>query len=142
MLKRDIKYRTFDDEEVTETFYFNITKSEVVELEVGHEGGMEAFIKRIVRTNDSKALIAEFKRIILLAYGEKSDDGKRFVKSDELRNAFSQTAAYDALFMDLATNENSAVDFIRGVLPADMRGDIDAAAKLPAPNIQPVTKAE
>ena len=80
MLKREIKYTDFDGNEVTDTFYFNITKSEIVELEVGYTGGMEGFIKNIVNAEDNKALVAEFKRIILLAYGQKSPDGKRFIK--------------------------------------------------------------
>jgi hypothetical protein len=99
---------------------------------------MDDFIKRIVKTEDHQALIAEFKRIILLSYGVKSDDGKRFIKSAEMREAFSQTAAFDALFIELATNENAAANFIKGILPADVRGQVEAATKLAPPNIQPV----
>jgi hypothetical protein len=138
MLKREIKYRDFDDNEVTDTFYFNITKSEVVELEVGHKGGMEEFIKKIVKTDDHQALIAEFKRIILLSYGVKSEDGKRFIKSQEMRDEFSQTAAFDALFIELATDENAAANFIKGILPADVRGQVEAATMPAPPKIQPV----
>lgn len=140
MLKRDIKYTDFDGNEVTETFYFNITKSEAVELEVGHKGGMEEFLKRIVQTQDHASMISEFKRIILLSYGVKSEDGKRFIKSDEMREEFSQTAAFDALFIELASNEDAAATFIKGVLPADLvRGD---KAKLPPPNINPVGRSD
>lgn len=138
MLKRDITYTDYNDEKVTDTFYFNITKSEVIELEVGHKGGLEEFIKKVIRTEDHQGLIAEFKRIILLAYGERSDDGKRFIKTQELKNEFAQTAAFDALFMELATSDGAAADFIKGVLPSDMKAEIEAAAPLPQPNIQPV----
>lgn len=124
MLKRDIKYETFDGEEVTETFYFNISKPELIELEVGVDEGFGVFLERIVKTEDKKQLIAEFKKIILLAYGEKSADGKRFVKNDELREAFSQTAAYQELFMQLSTDAKVASDFIKGLLPKDMAGEI------------------
>lgn len=120
MFKRDITYEDFDGNKVTEAFHFHISKSEVVELEVEHEGGIEGFVKRIVAAKDNKSLIAEFKKIILLAYGEKSADGKRFVKSEELREAFSQTAAYDALFVELITIDDKAVEFIQGALPKDL----------------------
>lgn len=125
MLIRPITYTDFNDEEVTETFYFNISKSEIVDLEVGYEDGLENFVRRIVRTDDKKALLGEFKKIILLSYGERSSDGKRFVKSAELRESFSQTAAYDALFMELITDEDKLVTFIKAVLPKDMSAELE-----------------
>lgn len=140
MLKREIKYLDYNDEEVTDTYYFNLTKSEIIEMESGREGGLESFLKRIVETKDQASLIAEFKKIILHSFGVKSDDGKRFMKSETLRNEFEQTAAYDALFIDLATNENSAAEFIKGILPKDMQTVIAqieqvgaAPSNLPAP---------
>ncbi len=140
MLKRDITYQDFNDEKVTDTFYFNITKSEIIELEVETKEGMDATIKKIIETKDNKTLIAEFKRIILLAYGEKSADGKRFIKSDESREAFSQTAAFDTLFIELATEDEAAANFIKGILPKDLSSEIEKAI-LPPPNIQPVSNS-
>ena len=125
MLKRDITYENFDGEQTTDTFYFNLTKSEIIELEVGYEGGLQAALQRIIRTNDSKSLISEFKKIVLSAYGVRSDDGKRFIKNDQLREEFSQTAAYDALFMDLATNDDAAATFIKGVVPKDFQKEME-----------------
>lgn len=125
MLKRSITYEDFNGNTQTDEFYFNLTKSELVELEAGYEGGLEATIRRIVEAKDNAALIREFKRIILAAYGERSEDGKRFVKNEELRNEFTQTAAYDALFFELATNETAASDFIKAVLPKDMAAEIE-----------------
>lgn len=124
MLKREITYEDFDGKTTTETFYFNLTKTEIVGLEVGHEGGLEAAVRRIVQTNDNKSLLREFQNIILAAYGIRSEDGKRFIKSDELRLEFEQTAAFDALFMELMTDEGKAAVFIRGVLPADLASEI------------------
>lgn len=126
MLKRDITYEDFDGQTVTETFYFNLTKTEIVELEVGYDGGLESTLRRIVNTKDTKALMKEFKRIVLMAYGVRSEDGKRFVKSDELREQFTQTAAYDALFIELATNDDAAAKFIQGVVPRDLAAEIVA----------------
>lgn len=120
MLKRDITYEDFNGETVTETLYFNLTRTELIELEVSYDGGLEASINRIVKAEDMRALISEFKKLVLLSYGERSEDGKRFVKNDEIREAFSQTAAYDALFMELATDDTAAATFVTGIIPAGM----------------------
>jgi hypothetical protein len=125
MLKRDITYEDYNGETVTETFYFNLTRTEIIDLELNAEGGLEARIKKIIGLNDAKALISEFKKIVLMAYGVKSEDGKRFIKNEQVREDFSQTAAYDALFMELATNEGSAAAFITGVVPKDMAKEIE-----------------
>lgn len=135
MLKRDITYEDYNGETVTDTFYFNLTKTEIIELEVGYEGGLEMAIQRIIEAKDNRSLIEEFKKIVLAAYGVKSEDGKRFIKSATLREEFSQTAAYDALFMDLATNEDAAAKFITGIIPKDLA---EAVPDKPSQNIQTV----
>lgn len=139
MLKRNITYEDFNGERVTETFYFNFTKTEIVELELGYEGGMEAALQRIIKAENLKALVEEFKKIVLMAYGERSEDGKRFIKNDDIREAFSQTAAYDALFMELATDEDAAATFIKGVVPADLTRELAKieTVELPQPPIPP-----
>lgn len=121
MLKKTIKYVDFNGVEREEDFYFNFSKAELAEMELSADGGMEAYIQKIVSAKDSKALVRIFKDLILKAYGEKSLDGKRFVKSEELSNAFSQTEAYSILFMELATNADAATKFVNGVIPADLR---------------------
>lgn len=120
MLKRNITFTDFNDKEVTETLYFNLSKSEMIEMEMMAEGGFAESLQRIVEAKDVAKLIVEFKKIILASYGEKSDDGKRFIKNEKLREEFSQTAAYNALFMELATDDNAATEFITGVLPKDI----------------------
>lgn len=127
MLKRNIAYEDFNGNKVVETFYFNLSEAELVEMEVGTEGGFGELLQKIIKTQDGKALISEFKKLILAAYGQKSDDGKRFVKNDTLREEFSQTAAYNMLFVELATNELAAADFIKGVIPASMSSEIAKA---------------
>lgn len=120
MFKRDITYEDFDGKEQTETFYFNLTKTELLELAVSEKGGLGEFLERIVESEDHKEIVARFKMLILMSYGQRSDDRKRFIKSDELREEFSQTAAFDVLFNELSTNANSAADFVNGVIPAAM----------------------
>lgn len=124
MLKKTIKYFDYNDEPREEDFYFNLSKAELAEMELSTTGGLEETIKRISSTKDTPKLVQMFKDLILKAYGEKSLDGKRFVKSEELSTAFSQTEAYTELFMELATNADSAAAFIQGILPADIRKQI------------------
>lgn len=124
MLKREIKYEDFNGENVSEVVYFNISKPELIELEVEFNEGYGKMLERIIETKDNKELIKRFKEIVLLAYGVKSDDGRRFIKSDALREEFSQTAAYQELYMDIASNDNTAVEFLTGILPKDLRGEL------------------
>lgn len=119
MLKKTISYVDFNDNAVTETFYFNLSKSELVEMEVSEKEGLGEMLQRIVEEKDNRELVKQFKRIILAAYGQKSSDGKKFDKSEELSNEFSQTAAYDALFMELTTDETAVANFITGLMPKD-----------------------
>ena len=118
MLKKTITYTDYNGTERTEDFYFNLSKAEVTEMEMGIEGGMTEMINKIVAAKDSPAIIAVFKNLILKAYGEKSADGKRFIKSDEISAAFSQTEAYSELFMELATDADAAAKFVNGIVPA------------------------
>lgn len=136
MLKRDITYEDFNGNQVTETFYFNISKPELVEMEVEYEGGFGEMIRKIIAENNHKELIKHFKRVVLMAYGQKSEDGKRFIKSDTLREEFSQTAAYNTLFMDLAVNDGAAATFLKGVLPKDMVSEIEKSPTPPTPITQ------
>lgn len=117
MLKKTIKYTDFNGTERTEDFYFNLSKAEIMEMEMGTTGGMTAMLQKIIAEQDSKKIIEIFKDIILKSYGEKSLDGKRFVKSKELTDSFVQTEAYSDLFMELATNADAASNFIKGIVP-------------------------
>lgn len=117
MIKKTITYTDYDGTERTEDFYFNLNKAELMEMEMSATGGMQKMIQKIVATEDSKRLVEIFKDIILRSYGEKSIDGKRFIKSKELTDAFMQTEAYSELFMELATDADAASAFINGVIP-------------------------
>lgn len=118
MLKKSITYTDYNGSERTEDFYFNLTKAEIMEMEMSTTGGLTEMINRIVAAQDAPAIISIFKKLILKAYGEKSPDGKRFIKNDELATAFSQTEAYSQLFMELATNADEASKFVNGIVPS------------------------
>lgn len=117
MLKKTITYTDYNSVERTEDFYFNLTKAELMEMEIGTTGGMADMIKRIIDAKDAPAIIKIFKELVLKAYGEKSADGKRFVKSEEISNGFAQTEAYSQLFMELATDADAAAAFVNGIIP-------------------------
>ena len=118
MLKKTITYIDYNGTERKEDFYFNLSKAEIMEMEMGTTGGMVEMINRIVAAQDAPAIIDVFKKMILRAYGEKSADGKRFIKSKEISEAFSQTEAYSQLFMELATDADAASKFVNGIVPA------------------------
>ena len=117
MLKKTITYEDYNGVERTEDFYFNLTKAELTEMELSTEGGLEAMIKRIVAEKNVPAIIKIFKELVLKAYGEKSPDGRRFIKNDEVRDAFAQTEAYSEIFMELATDADAAAAFVNGITP-------------------------
>ena len=120
MLKKTIKYTDYDGNEREEDFYFNLSKAEITEMELSKEGGMSEYIKKISATQNGPELIKLFKEIIIKSYGEKSLDGKRFIKNKELTEAFIQTEAYSELFVELASNADEAVKFINGIMPKNM----------------------
>lgn len=117
MLKKTITYTDYEGVERTENFYFNLTKAELAEMELTTDGGMKERLQRIVDAKDGKAIMREFKGIIMKAYGVKSDDGKRFRKSEELSKEFEESPAYDILFMELVTDADAAANFVQGILP-------------------------
>ncbi len=117
MLKKTITYTDYNGVERTEDFYFNLNKAEVIEMETSTAEGLAQAIRKIISSQDIPAIVKIFKDILLKSYGEKSPDGKRFVKSKELSEAFSQTEAYSQLYIELATDADAAANFINSILP-------------------------
>lgn len=127
MLKKSIKYEDYNGVERNEDFYFHLTEAEIMEMELSVAGGLTGMINKIVSTQDGPAIIKLFKDLVLKAYGEKSADGKRFIKNEELRESFAQTEAYSILFMELATNADAAAEFVNGIIPSKL-GKVDPKA--------------
>ena len=125
MLKKTITYTDYNGDEVTEDFYFNLTKAELMTIEL-KAGGLKETIERIAKERDTKKLVEMYEELILASYGEKSQDGKRFVKSKELSEAFKQTEAYSELFIELLTTDK-AIEFVRGIVPGDLKSAVDEA---------------
>ena len=123
MVKKTITYTDYDGNERTEDFYFHLTEAEIMEMELSVDGGFKKMIEKIINAKDTVKIMQTFKDFILKAYGVKSDDGRRFIKSEELTNEFTQTEAYSKLYIELATNEESAIAFINGIVPSNLSKD-------------------
>ncbi len=115
MLKKTITYTDYNGVERTEDFYFNLSKAEAMEMELSTSGGLTEMVRRIVAAQDTPTIIKVFKEILLKSYGEKSPDGKRFIKSEALSEEFAQTEAYSQLFMELASDDKAAAAFVNGI---------------------------
>ena len=136
MLKKTIKYTDFLGVEREEDFYFNLSKAEIMEMELSETGGLAEYIKKIVAAQDAPSIIKIFKDLILKSYGEKSADGRRFMKENEngypLYKYFEQTEAYSILFNELATDADAAAKFVNGIVPSDMSQKVVPDATHPA----------
>lgn len=120
MLKKTMTYVDFDNNTRTEDFYFNLTKAEVLEMQMVEVGGLEQMLRKMIAEQNIPQLIKYWKFIILKAYGQKSPDGRRFMKSEEIANSFSQTNAYSDLYMELSTDGDKAADFVNAIMPQDL----------------------
>ena len=126
MLKKIITYTDYNGVERTEPFYFNLSKAELMEMELGVTGGMTEMLDKIISAKDAPSLMKTFKEMIMKSYGIKSDDGKRLIKSEELSIAFTQTEAYSILFMELITDDKAAADFVNGIIPNEIQAEVAA----------------
>lgn len=117
MFKKRIKYTDYNGNQREEDFYFNLTRTELTEMEFSSSGGLQNYIQKIIDAQNGQEIIAVMKDLIFKSYGEKSLDGKYFNKSKEISEAFSHTEAYDILFMELATDDKAAADFVNGIIP-------------------------
>ena len=127
MHKETITYEDYNGNERTEDFYFNLSKAELAEMELSTQGGFKGKILKIIAAQDTPTLIQIFKGLILESFGVKSDDGRRFEKSEELSVEFSQTEAYSDLFMKLATDSDAAATFINEIVPKDIANKVNEA---------------
>lgn len=132
MIKLTKTYTDYMDNERTEDFRFNLTKTELMQMQMSADGGLENKIQQIINSKDQNQIMEIFKEIVIKAYGVISDDGKRFQKNDEIRQAFIESPAYDMIFMELATDAEAATKFIKGVIPKDMDPDTNKAIPAPA----------
>lgn len=132
MYRTDVTYENFDGEQVTETCYFNLTKAEMLQLQLQYPEGYQVYLQRLVDDNNRKAMIDEFKHILSMSYGERSADGRKFVKSEEISNAFMASEAYSELFIKLISEEGYAEKFMSAVMPKDIVAQLPSNALPPS----------
>lgn len=133
MYKKTITYTDFHGSQRSEDHYFNYTEAEIVEMENSSDKGLKWVLEKIIREHNKKKLIRYFKKIILGSYGVPSEDGTVFTKSEALRTMFSNSLAYSALFMELATNDVAASDFFKGIMPKRKTQPQETVAPIPTP---------
>ena len=140
MLKKTITYNDYNEVSRTEDFYFNLSKAEIMEMEMSTAGGMEQMINKIIAAQDAAAILKVIKDMIRKSYGEKSADGKRFIKNKELTDEFTQTEAYSILYMELLTDANAAAAFVNGIIPVDLSKQVmqEAAVQATSATITPI----
>ena len=129
MIKKHVKFTDYNGNEIEEDFYFNLTKAELTEMQFKANGAYSNFIERIMNERDVARLGEEFKNLILNSYGVKSDDGRLFRKSAQIREEFEQSAAYSELFMELITDADKAAKFVQGILPSDLQESANNATR-------------
>jgi len=143
MLVKEITYKDFNGTERKEEFMFDLSKAELLEMELSTNGGLEQHINKIVSAQDGPELFKLFKELILKSYGEKSADGKRFIKSKELSIQFSQTPAYSELMLELISDANLCAEFVKGIVPADIsEAAANAKAGIETANVVPIDSAK
>ena len=134
MLKKTITYTDFNNQERKEDFYFNLSDAELMEMELSEKGGYAEMIERLIAEQDQPKIVKIFKELILKSYGKKSPDGRYFDKDERYTREFVGTNAYSKLFMELATNTESAIAFVNGVMPANLVEQAKQQGKLPMAN--------
>ena len=127
MYKITETYTDYDDNQRTEDFYFNYSEAELTDLQFSVSGGLAGMIDKIIKTNDMPKLVELFRELIQKAYGEKSNDGRRFIKSTELTKEFTEPVAYSQIYMRLATDSKAAQEFINKVVPKSMKDKMQQA---------------
>ena len=139
MIKKSITYTDYDGNQRTDECYFNLNKAELTEMELSESGGLDKFVQKIVETQDNKRIYALFKEIILNSYGEKTHDGKHFIKKKtvdgeviRLRDEFEQTEAFSELMMEMLEDEKAGADFITGILPKELANEVSKSMTEPA----------
>lgn len=129
MYKWTVTYTDFNDRTRTEDFYFHLSEAELTMLNMSYEGGMEQRLTRITQSEKGADIMAMFKDILKRSYGVKSDDGRRFIKNDEVYNDFEQTEAYSQIFMTLCTDSKKASEFASGIMPKNLAAEVEKAKK-------------
>lgn len=142
MYKETITYTDFDGKERTEDFFFNLTKAELIEMELGTTGTMSNILDRIIKAKDTPDVIREIKKLLLKSYGVKSADGRYFTKSQDDIDRFEHSEPFSIMFMKLSLDDDAAAKFVLGIMPKDIAENIPPEALKPGVKVVPTTAIE
>ena len=139
MLTKPITYTDYNGVERTETFYFNLSQAELIDMQLGGKDGLYSNkLQKMIDNHDGAAIIGTIKELVMKSYGEKTDDGKRFIKSPEISEAFMQTEAYSQLITELLSDDAKSSEFILGIMPQALReaavAEMNKNKQLPSAN--------
>lgn len=139
MLTKTITYTDYNGVERTEPFYFNLSQAELIDMQLGGKDGLYSNkLQKMIDNHDAAAIVATIKEFVLKSYGEKTDDGKRFIKSPEISEAFMQTEAYSQLITELLSDDAKSSEFILGIMPQALReaavAEMNKNKQLPSAN--------
>lgn len=123
MIKKTITYEDYNGEKVTEDFYFNLTKAELMEMNYQASGGLENYARSLINTRDTSTMMQIYKDILLKSYGVKTPDGKHFMKTEKIRIEFECSPAFSELYTELLVDDKAAAEFFNGVIPKDLAND-------------------
>lgn len=129
MFKETLTYTNYNDEEVTEDLYFNLSKAELLEMNFEAKGGLENYLKSIINARDVQTLAKLFKELLLRSYGVKDPEGRKFIKSEDLRKDFECSIPYEILYTRYSTDAEAAAKFVNGIMPADLRKAVEEMSK-------------
>lgn len=129
MIAKTFEYTDYNGTKRKDTWYFNLDKAELMKLELGAWGGLDALLKRLIREENPEKIIDMFDKIILGAVGEKSPDGRKFIKNEAIRDDFRQSPAYSELFYELVTDSEKAGAFLKGCIPTDLAMKVEENEK-------------
>lgn len=124
MLKKTIKYSDLDGNPIEEDFYFHLNMAEISKMELGTDGGLAAKLQKLAKAANGREIIDQFEAVIMGAYGVRSEDNKRFIKTKEVKDAFYESDAYSELFMELISGADKAAEFVKGILPAGFEQEV------------------
>lgn len=130
MIKKTVTYKDFDGNERTEDFYFHLTEQELTEWELSVDGGLSGVLTRIINSKDNKKIIEIFKDLLIRSYGVKTPDGRGFIKNEEVLNDFKYTQAFSDIYMELATDDKAASEFVNGIIPESLVKEAQSGAKV------------
>lgn len=130
MLKKTITYTDYNGKEQTEDCYFHLNRVELMDIALdlpddivdsSADGEVRA---HLIDKLGNKGMFEFIKTVVTKSYGVKSTDGRRFIKSAELSDEFTQTPMFDKIMTEFATDDKAAANFIKAVIPGDAAKEV------------------